>query len=156
MKFTCVVWISLSCPPIHKRTCVLLPFPHTYVLLSQDFDDIDNTPIAKRTHVILPFPHTCVLLSPDFEDIDNTCAFWISLSCSPIVKSSIRLSGIVSQSDDYPVNIWNVFKWFKYLQNVFKTYLNSILWFSKHFQENVFAVTFYKHSIYKHFYWKVY
>ena len=32
-------------------------------------------PIAKRTHVLLAFPHTYVLLSPDFADNDNTCAF---------------------------------------------------------------------------------
>ena len=55
----------------------------------------------------------------------------------------------------FPVNIRNVFKWFKHLQNVFKTHLNPILWFSKRFQVNVYAVMFkkfYKHSLYKRFY----
>ena len=41
-----------------------------------------------------------------------------------------------------PVNIRNVLKWFKRLQYVFKTYLNPILWFSKHFQVNVYGVMF--------------
>ena len=41
-----------------------------------------------------------------------------------------------------PVNIRNVFKWFKHLQNIFKTYLNHILWFSKCFQVNVYTVMF--------------
>ena len=45
----------------------------------------------------------------------------------------------------HPVNIRNIFKWFKRLQNVFKTYLNPILWFSKRFQENVYTVMFKKH-----------
>ena len=35
----------------------------------------------------------------------------------------------------------------KHLQNVFKTYLNPILWFSKRFQENVYAVIFEKRFI---------
>ena len=43
-----------------------------------------------------------------------------------------------------PVNIRNVFKWFKHLQNIFKTYLNPILWFSKRFQVNFCAVMFKK------------
>ena len=50
-----------------------------------------------------------------------------------------------------PVNIKNIFKWFKRLQNVFKTYLNPILRFSKRFQANVYTVmfkTFYKHILY--------
>ena len=46
-----------------------------------------------------------------------------------------------------PVHIWNILKWFKHLQNVFKTYLNPILWFSEHFQVNVYAVMFKKHFI---------
>ena len=46
-----------------------------------------------------------------------------------------------------PVNIRNVFKWFKRLQNVFKTYLKSILWFSKRFQVNIYAVMFKKRFI---------
>ena len=58
----------------------------------------------------------------------------------------------------YPVNIRNIFKWFKRLQNVFKTYLNPILWFSKHFQVYIYAVmlkkNIYKNSLYKQFYWK--
>ena len=47
----------------------------------------------------------------------------------------------------YPVNIKNVLKWFKRLQNIFKTYLNNILWYSKRFQVNVYAVMFKKHFI---------
>ena len=60
-------------------THVLLAFSHTYVLLSPDFDDIDNTcglsiclsrsPIAKRTHVLLAFSHTYVLLASDFHEL---------------------------------------------------------------------------------------
>ena len=46
-----------------------------------------------------------------------------------------------------PVNIRNVFKWFKPLQNVFKTYLTLILWFSKRFQVKVYAVMFKKRFI---------
>ena len=41
---------------------------------------------------------------------------------------------------EIPVNIRNVFKWFKHLQN----YLHPILWFSKCFQVNVYAVMFKK------------
>ena len=48
---------------------------------------------------------------------------------------------------NFPVNIRNVFKWFKRLQNVFKTYLNPLLWFSKRFQVNVYAVMFEKRFI---------
>ena len=33
---------------------------------------MDNTPIAKRTRVLSAFEHTFVLLSPNFDDIDNT------------------------------------------------------------------------------------
>ena len=46
-----------------------------------------------------------------------------------------------------PVNIRNIFKWFKRLQNVFKTCLNPILWFSKRFQVNIYAVMFKKRFI---------
>ena len=46
-----------------------------------------------------------------------------------------------------PVNIRNIFKWFKHLQNVFKAYLNPILWFSKCFQANDYTVMFKKHFI---------
>ena len=53
-----------------------------------------------------------------------------------------------------PVNIRNVLKWFKRLQNVFKTYLNPIFWFSKRFQVNIYPVMFKKRSLYKRFYWK--
>ena len=42
----------------------------------------------------------------------------------------------------YPVNIRNVLKWFKPLQNVFKTYLNPILRFSKCFHVNVYDLIF--------------
>ena len=45
----------------------------------------------------------------------------------------------------YPVSIRNVFKWFKHLQNICKTYLNPISWFSKRFQVNAHAVMFKKH-----------
>ena len=53
-----------------------MAFAHTYVLLSLDFDDIDNTPMAKRTHVLSAFAHTYVLLSPDFDDTDHT---WLGI-----------------------------------------------------------------------------
>ena len=43
-----------------------------------------------------------------------------------------------------PVNITNVLKWFKCLQNVFKTYLNPNLWFSRRFQVNIYSVMFKK------------
>ena len=43
-----------------------------------------------------------------------------------------------------PVNIRNVVKWFKRLQNVLKTYLNTIIRFSKCFQANIYAVMFKK------------
>ena len=56
-------------------SCVLLAFAHTYVFLSLDFEDIDNSPIAKRTHVLSAFARTYVLLSSDFDAIDNTSAF---------------------------------------------------------------------------------
>ena len=46
-----------------------------------------------------------------------------------------------------PVNIRNVFKWFKRLQNVFKTYLNPILWFSKCFRVKIYAVMFFKKNV---------
>ena len=46
-----------------------------------------------------------------------------------------------------PVNIRNVFKWFKHLQDVFKTYLNPILWFSKRFKVDVYTVMFKKRFI---------
>ena len=54
--------IGRRTPDIGQRTSVLLPFGHTYVLLSPDFDYFDNTPIAKRTHVLSAFSHTYVLL----------------------------------------------------------------------------------------------
>ena len=47
----------------------------------------------------------------------------------------------------YSVNIRNVFKWFKRLQNIFKTYLNPFLWFSKPFQVNIYAVMFEKNVL---------
>ena len=50
-------------------------------------------------------------------------------------------------SDQIPVNIRNVLKWFMCLQNVFKAYLNPILWFSKRFQANVYTVMFKKSFI---------
>ena len=34
------LWICLSCPPIAKRTHVLLAFFHTYVLLASDFHEL--------------------------------------------------------------------------------------------------------------------
>ena len=71
MKFTC----AFSCSPIPKTTYFLLVFAYTYVLLSLDFDGIDNTAIAKRTHVLSALAHTYALLSQYFDDIDNTCAF---------------------------------------------------------------------------------
>ena len=39
-------------------------------------------------------------------------------------------------------NIRNILKWLKCLQNVNKIYLTPILWFSKCFQVNVYAVMF--------------
>ena len=67
-------------------------------------------------------------------------------------KVKVRLLHHVQQPGSYwdrssPVNIRNVFKWFKHLQNVFKTLLNHILWFSKCFQGNVYAVMFKKRFI---------
>ena len=48
-------------------------------------------------------------------------------------------SDFFSRRSNYPVNIRNVFKWFKHLRNVFKTYLNTSLWFSEHFQVNIYT-----------------
>ena len=62
------------------------------------------------------------------------------ISCLP-VSSDFQCSGFV------PVNNRNILKWFKRLQNVFKTYLNPVLWFSKRFQANVYAVMFKKRFI---------
>ena len=56
--------------------------------------------------------------------------------------STHTLENYVLALKAFPVNIRNDLKWFKHLQNVFKTYLNAILWFSKRFL----------HSLYKHFY----
>ena len=42
------------------------------------------------------------------------------------------------------MNIRNVLKWCKSLQNAFKTHLNPIFRFSKGFQANVYAVMFNK------------
>ena len=68
------------------------------------------------------------------------------------------LSTTGKEETNIPVNIRNIFKWFKCLQNVLNPYLNPILWFSKRFQANLHTVmfekTFYKHSIYKRFYCK--
>ena len=54
MKLTCAFRIYLSYSPIAKKTRVLLAFAHTYVLLSPDFDDIDNTPRADFTKGLKP------------------------------------------------------------------------------------------------------
>ena len=43
-----------------------------------------------------------------------------------------------------PVNIRNILKWSKHLQNVFKINLSPILWFSKYFQVNAYSVMFKK------------
>ena len=83
--YLCILNFPLLPSIIQKDTC---PFAHTYVVLSLDFDDIDNTPIAKRTHVLLAFAHTYVLLSPDFDDIENTCAFKTSPCFSPTAKTT--------------------------------------------------------------------
>ena len=54
-------------------------FCRSLVLLSPDFDKIDNTcgfsvclscsPIGKRTHVLLAFSHTYILLASDFHEL---------------------------------------------------------------------------------------
>ena len=53
--------------------------------------------------------------------------------------------GPMDQSINNPIR--NAFKWFKHLQNIFETYLNPILRFSKCFQVNVYTVMFKKHFI---------
>ena len=56
-EVTCAFWISHSCSPIAKRTHVCSAFPHTYVLLSLDFDDIDNTWLCILNFSLLSLLH---------------------------------------------------------------------------------------------------
>ena len=74
LESLCILNLPLLLYSSYKNTFPLV-FSHIYVLLSPDFDDIDNTAIAKKTHVLSAFAHTYVLLSPDFDDIYNTSAF---------------------------------------------------------------------------------
>ena len=73
-----------------------------------------------------------------FHSIVHSEMYFLKIGGNTDRKSAIVLSF------SNPVNIRNVFKWFKCLQNVFKTLLNPILWFSKRFQVNIYIVMFKK------------
>ena len=86
----------------------------------------DRGPAAEKPDVIHDMQHTVVTQDPDENDLE----------CSrPLSESGVPVAIL-------PVNIRNVFKWFKSLQNVFKTYLNHMLRFSKLFQANLYTVLF--------------
>ena len=72
--------------------------------------------------------------------IHLTVKFSINLQIHISVTAWIFILITVALIIYIPVNIRNVLKWFKHLQNIFKTYLNHILWFSK--QVNVYPVMF--------------
>ena len=57
-------------------------------------------------------------------------------------KWEARVLPLCHRDPPHPVNIKNIFKWFKHLQNIFKPYLNPVFWVTKGFQVNIYIVMF--------------
>ena len=92
---------------------------HRNLISRKQFNKFSHLQIEEYYRLYVPFDFFSIL----FFIFHFSC---FSATCSYVLCIFIGLICI-------SVNIINVLKWFKHLQNILKTYLNPILWFSKRF-----------------------